>query len=89
MAVDGDAGVEVADRGAGDGAAVLCLVCHLELHVLAIEAVLQLVHRIGDGGHGVAFEAVAEVLLGGDELDAEHAQVAPGEHGVLDVAEST
>lgn len=71
--LNGDASVEVPDWGAGDRATVLGLVGHLELHVLPVEPVLEFVHGVSDRRHRVTLEAVAEVLLRRDELDAEHA----------------
>nr|WP_245988538.1 hypothetical protein [Flexivirga caeni] len=86
---DVDAGVEVADRRTGDGAAVLGLVCHLELDVLPGLLVLAVVHDVLHRFHGFGLDAFAEIVLGRDDADAECAECFAREHGVFDVAEGT
>jgi hypothetical protein len=48
---------------------------------------LDLVHDVRDGFHGVGHVAVAELFLGGDELDAHRGEDAFGDGGVGLVAE--
>ncbi|RQM31877.1 hypothetical protein TN91_23615 [Rhodococcus ruber] len=79
--------IEVAQLGAGDGAAVKRLVAHLDPDVLAAELVLDLVHDVGDGFHGFGVGAFAEVLAGREQPDAELVEVALGDGGVHEVAE--
>nr|WP_314454988.1 hypothetical protein [uncultured Microbacterium sp.] len=86
-AVEVFADVEVAEFGAADGAAVLGFVQQLVLDVLAALADLDFVHDVGDGFHGVCHVSVAELFLGGDELDAHPGEDAFGDGGVGLVAE--
>ncbi|ODT21934.1 MAG: hypothetical protein ABS64_13520 [Microbacterium sp. SCN 69-37] len=62
--------VEVAELGSPDASASFDLVGHLDADVLAAHADLEFIDDVGDGFHRVAHVAVAEVLLGRDELDA-------------------
>lgn len=81
------AGVEVAEPGAADGAAVECLVPQLLLDVFAVLPDLQLVEGVGDGFHGVGHRAGAEVFLAGNDPDTEQAQRPLGDRGIDRVAE--
>ena len=87
--VDQDATVEIAQLGLPHGSAVKRLVGHLDLDVRTALPDLQLIEDVGDGLHGVGHVAVAEVLLDGDELDAEPEQLPLGNSGVGEVPEGT
>nr|WP_244630816.1 MULTISPECIES: hypothetical protein [unclassified Microbacterium] len=59
----------------------------LVLDVLSALADLDFVHDVGDGLHCVCHVAVAELFLGGDELDAHPGEDAFGDGGVGLVSE--
>ncbi|WSJ76718.1 hypothetical protein OG439_46370 [Amycolatopsis sp. NBC_01307] len=69
--VDRDALVQVAHRSAVHRSAIPGAVRHLGLDVFTAQADLQPVEDIGHGLHAFGHDAVAEVLAGGDQFDAE------------------
>nr|WP_046726624.1 hypothetical protein [Streptomyces humi] len=85
--VDEFDGVQVPDRGAGDRAAVASLVGHFGLDVLAALADCKPVENIGYRLHGLGHIAIAEVLFGGHQLDAELLKLPLGDGGVDVVSE--
>nr|WP_228818676.1 hypothetical protein [Nocardia transvalensis] len=84
---DEDAGIDVAEFGAPAGAAVHRLVQHLDTDVLAGQLVLSVVEDVGDGGHHLGVDALAEILSGRDQFDAHHVELPCGHRGVDVVAE--
>ncbi|MDQ4213756.1 hypothetical protein RBR11_07480 [Microbacterium sp. ASV81] len=86
-AVEVLAHVQVAELRAPDASTVLDLVGELDLDVFATHPHLQFVHDVGDGLHGVAHVALAELLLGGDQLHVSFFQIPLGDGGVDEVAE--
>nr|WP_045251865.1 hypothetical protein [Microbacterium azadirachtae] len=81
------ADVEIAELGTSDGAALLDLVRHLDLDVLAVHADLDFVHDVGDGFHGVCHVALAEFFLGRDQAHALLEELALRDRGVGEVSE--
>nr|WP_234490385.1 hypothetical protein [Streptomyces sp. MBT33] len=82
-------GVQVPDRGARNCAAVAGLVSHLGLDVFAALADRKPVEDVGDRFHGFCHIAVAEVLFGGYQFDAELLKLPLGYGGVDVVSEDT
>nr|WP_318279143.1 hypothetical protein [Agrococcus baldri] len=81
------ANIEIAELRPADRAALLNLVRHLDLHVLAVHPNLDFVHDVGDGLHGVRHVARPELLLRGDEPNPLFQQLTLGDGRIGEVAE--
>nr|WP_054814108.1 hypothetical protein [Nocardia arizonensis] len=88
LAADVGFGVEVAEFGATDGAAVGGLVAHLGGNVEPVHGVHEPVHHIEHAFHGGGGGAFAEVVLDGDQADAEFLELGDVDGGVEVVTES-
>nr|WP_228803072.1 hypothetical protein [Nocardia farcinica] len=82
-----DAGVEVADLGKSDRAAVEGLRAHLLLDVQALQRVHQVIHHVEHAFHRHGVRSFAEVFFGADEADAHLVELGFDDGGVEPVAE--
>ncbi|APE33889.1 hypothetical protein BOX37_07800 [Nocardia mangyaensis] len=87
LAADVGFGVEVAEFGAADGAAVGGFVGHLGGDVEAVHGVHEAVHDIKHALHRGGGGAFAEVIFDGDQADAELLELSDVDGGVKMISE--